>query len=210
MVKEKMTVHEALCAVKLAEKRLGSKLGKIEFAVAEKPGRKINGKEPKEFSEQVKKEYQSIVDTMKRVEALKKAISQSNALTNVEINGKTYTVASAIYMWKYEIPQKEVFLNQLKVNLSIVKQELDEDKKNLDNRLDKYLVGMFGNKEKTKSEEAEQASKFFIEHNQKVMIDPLNIQEVINNLEEEITSFKEKVDSALQVSNALTTIEIEY
>ena len=83
--------------------------------------------------------------------------------------------------------------------------------KTLEEKAEKYIVSMFGMKEgKTSSEEIEKAKAFYIEANTYEMVDPIGILGKINDLDDKINKFNSKVDAALSVSNAVTTIEIEY
>ena len=161
MITEKMTIHQALCEVKLADKKISQMLssgrdfnliGINKNPDSTKPT--IDGIDVNTFSETAKADYQKITDIFKRVDAIKAAVSKSNANTKLVVAGKEMSVAEAIYHMKYGIKNKK-----------------------------KYMP---------------------------VMVDPIKIQDEINKLSDEIDKFEMNVDSAIQVSNATTTIEIEY
>lgn len=83
----------------LAElKTLAARIGEITTRswVTVKVNEKIGAKTAAEFGEEARSAYQSYTDLLERRNALKCAIVQSNAVTNVEIAGKIYTVAEAI------------------------------------------------------------------------------------------------------------------
>ena len=46
--------------------------------------------------------------------------------------------------------------------------------------------------------------------NSRALVDPINVQNKIRVLSDEISSFEAEVDSVLSTSNALTTVTIEY
>ena len=56
----------------------------------------------------------------------------------------------------------------------------------------------------------EELKNLFKKNNEYTLIDPLKVADKMNALEEKISAFKAEVDAALSVSNATTTIEIEY
>ena len=95
---EKMLVTKGLNELKLLDSRIHRKIEEGEFVGAAKVSvPNINGKMTKEaFKANAKADYQSIVDLIKRRNAIKAAIIQSNAITVVEVAGKRMTVAEAI------------------------------------------------------------------------------------------------------------------
>ena len=56
----------------------------------------------------------------------------------------------------------------------------------------------------------ESAKKNYIESNTLDLVDPIGAEKIISELNDEIDSFTSKVDAALSISNAITTIEISY
>lgn len=70
--------------------------------------------------------------------------------------------------------------------------------------------GLFANSEKAKSDEAVRTREAYIEMNSVDMVDPLDIKSEIDQLNDEIDAFDAEIDAALSVSNALTTISINY
>ena len=100
----KMTVHEALCEIKVADKRIEKAIQECAFCEANKEiSPKINGITVAEFENDVKAKYQKINDLIRRNENIKKALSLSNAKTVITVNGKEMTMAEAIYMMQYGI-----------------------------------------------------------------------------------------------------------
>jgi hypothetical protein len=52
--------------------------------------------------------------------------------------------------------------------------------------------------------------KKYIEQHTYELVDPIHILDRMNELDEKITKFQADVDAVLSVSNAITTIEVEY
>lgn len=81
----------------------------------------------------------------------------------------------------------------------------------LDERANNYIATLYGTSDmKGLGDEVQKVRSDFIESQTYEIIDPLKILEKMEQLEEQINTFKSEVDSALSVSNALTSITIEY
>ena len=207
----KMTVHEALCEVKVADKRIEKAILECAFCEANKEiSPKINGVTINEFEDDVKAKYQKINDLIKRNENIKKALSLSNAKTIVTVDGKKMSVAEAIYMMQYGIKHKEQLLLSMNRALNRAQQKIEaENGSRLEERLDKFIQATYGSKEKVSADELDKASKDFKARNEFKLVDPINIKEKITALMDDIDKFKSSVDAAIQISNATTFIEIE-
>lgn len=208
---ERLTVHEALCFIKVADKRIGDAIDNCAFCASNKESSpKVNGVPVKEFEDDVKAKYQSIQDLIKRTEKIKAALSLSNAATKVTVCGKEMTVAEAIYMMQYGIMTKMNLLRSMESKLRAAQLVItSENGHKLDERLDKYIQSVYGSKEKITPEELDKASKDFKARNEYKLVDPLKIADKIEALKKEIDEFQAAVDSAIQISNATTYIEIE-
>jgi len=210
-MKNKLTIHEALCEIKVADKRIGDAIDNCAFCASNKESSpKVNGIPVKEFEDDVKAKYQSIQDLIKRTEKIKAALSLSNAATKVTVCGKEMTVAEAIYMMQYGILTKMNLLRSMESKLGAAQLVIaSENGRKLDERLDKYIQSVYGSKEKITPEELDKASKDFKARNEYKLVDPLKITDKIEALKKEIDEFQAAVDSAIQISNATTYIEIE-
>ena len=207
----KMTVHEALCEVKVADKRIEKAILECAFCEANKEiSPKINGVTVNEFEDDVKAKFQKINDLIKRNENIKKALSLSNAQTIVTVDGKKMSMAEAIYMMQYGIKHKEQLLLSMNRALNRAQQKIEaENGSRLEERLDKFIQATYGSKEKVSADELDKASKDFKARNEFKLVDPINIKEKITVLMDDIDQFKSSVDAAIQISNATTYIEIE-
>lgn len=207
----KMTVHEALCEVKVADKRIEKAILECAFCEANKEiSPKINGVTVNEFEDDVKAKFQKINDLIKRNENIKKALSLSNAKTIVTVDGKKMSMAEAIYMMQYGIKHKEQLLLSMNRALNRAQQKIEvENGSRLEERLDKFIQATYGSKEKVSADELDKASKDFKARNEFKLVDPINIKEKITALMDDIDKFKSSVDAAIQISNATTFIEIE-
>lgn len=209
---EKMTIHKALCELKILDSRINNAISSARFCLANKhSNEKVNGVTVEEYQETMKASYNKASDLIRRREAIKRAVVLSNAKTIVKIGGKEYTVAEAIEMNNHGIDLKLQLKNAMKKQYDSAMTAIISKNSVVDDKATEYVVGLFGQKEsKTANEEYEKARKSYIEANTMELIDPVNILEKIEALEIEIADFTTEVDSALSVSNALTEITVEY
>lgn len=209
---EKMTIHKALCELKILDSRINNAISSARFCLANKhSNEKVNGVTVEEYQETMKASYNKASDLIRRREAIKRAVVLSNAKTIVKVGGKEYTVAEAIEMNNHGIDLKLQLKNAMKKQYDSAMTAIISKNSVVDDKATEYVVGLFGQKEsKTANEEYEKARKSYIEANTMELIDPVNILEKIEALEVEIADFTTEVDSALSVSNALTEITVEY
>ena len=211
MTTEKMSVHKALAEVKLLDTRILTDISGGTFCVANKHNNsKIKGVSVDDYRGIMQGYYDKASDHIKRRQAIKRAIMLSNAVTKVTIQGKEYTVAEAIEMNRSGIQFDEILLQELKKQYNKAQTEINRQNESLDDRAEKYVIGLYGTKEKTNTDDFEKTKKDFINSQMYELVDPINILDKINQLEEKINAFKAEVDSALSVSNAITEIEVTY
>ena len=155
--------------------------------------------------------YDKATDLIKRYNAIKRAVTLSNAVTKVKINDTEYTVAEAIYMNNRGVEFDEMLLEELRNQYRKAQTKIAKNNEGLQEKAEQYVIGIYGSKEgKVNTDDFEKAQKDFMTAHEYELVDPINILEKIEKLEEKITAFKAEVDAVLSESNATTTIEIEY
>ena len=213
MTKEKMTVHEGLSTLKTLNKRIAKEINSCVFVNSNKHSNvKIDGRTIDDYKNEIKSNYQTVTDLIKRREALKRAITLSNATTTVTIADKIMTVAEAIEYKNTGIEFKRLLCNVISGQYTTVRNYVnDNNGATLEDKADNYVQRMFGNKESgVDNAVISKAKQEYIENNTFDIIDPLNVSKIMQELQNEIDLFESKVDSALSTSNALTMIEFEY
>lgn len=209
-MKKTMTIHAALSYLKTADKRIRKALDTDTYATYAKVGAdKINGVSAKTVKEEMKSSYQSVVDIIKTVEAIKKAVSKSNAENTIIVCGDEMTVAEAIYMMQYGVETKKELLQTLRLQYTSARNSVERYNKDVEQRADKFIESMFGSKEKATGQDAITAREAYIKQNTYEVVDPVNLMDEIKSLEAWINEFETEVDGAIQVSNATHTIEID-
>lgn len=209
-----MTVHEALSELKVLNQRIEKEMRRTKLVTTNKHANtKIEGIDIKTYKESMKSSLQKIQDLIARRNAIKRAVTKSNANTNITLtksNGKsiTMTVAEAIEYKAVGINYITQLNNLAASQLNEATQIIKQNNMYIEERADKYVTDLYG-KDSSNNDNAETARKAYIEASSFDLIDPNNIEELISSLEDEINFYKTKVDAALSTSNAITTIEFE-
>lgn len=213
-MKETMTVTKALKELKLSNDKIASRMDKINptFVTV---GEKLNGVmvTPAE-KEKWKREQKSILDSVKalikRRDALKRAVVLSNAKEKVTIGEETMTIAEAIEK-KNSIVYREQLLERLKQFQNQTRRTLENEKEVANESIHQMMMQFLGReKSNSSSKESEAQRKVFEEMFKIDLIEAYDVDEMINRLSKEIEEFELNVDDVLSVSNATTTIVINY
>ena len=208
METRKMTVHEGLSKIKTSDSRIQKLLNAEFIGVAKKSADKISGVPVEEYKKNLCGSLDKITDIIKETNAIKAAISKSNAETVVNVAGVEMTVAEAIYLWKHGLHIQKRLLAEMQDQYSAALVTIEERNGNdLDKRADQFVASIYGSKEKVDSKDVDDVVKKFKEQNSWIMIDPNKLWEKIQKMESEIADFESAVDSAIQMSNATTVIE---
>lgn len=213
MTKETMNVHQALAELKTMENRITKAIREPDWVIANKHSNtKIGGVSVDEWKENVKSQYQKVMDLIRRRDTIKRAVVNSNAVTKVIVAGKEYTVAEAIDRKNNGVGFLTLLTQQMAKDHTMAKMNADRaNGPELDRRADDHIKVMFGSSDmKGSTEEARRVRAEFIEAQTTELVDPIGVLKVISELDEEVTSFLTAVDAALSVSNAITQITVEY
>ena len=211
-MKEKITVLEALSALKIADDKILNAINGMNLVTANRnSAKKVNGVRPEDFDAEAKASFQSATDLINRYNAMKAAISRFNAATEITIGDKVMTVAEAIYQKNQGIALKKELLSTLQNQLRNAEKVRDrENGDKLDEAAESHAKQNFEGDIKSDKSRYLEFLDDYKEKNQYVLIDPLNIKEKIKKLADEITEFEAAVDSKIQIANATNEIEFEY
>ncbi|MFD1206190.1 MULTISPECIES: hypothetical protein [Sporosarcina] len=203
-----MSIHRALSELKMLNDRIPKVIHEADFiATDRKSAQKMKGLSIEDYEKTIQAGFDKAVSLIERRNQLKDAIVQSNAVTEVIVAGERMTVAKAIER-KSSIANEEKLLSKMIERRRMAINKLTMENESLPSRLEDYLTAILGNKEHAKKEEVELHTKSFMERNEYVLIDPLNLDKRIEEWEERISSFKAEVDAVLSESNAITKITI--
>lgn len=216
MTTETMTIHEAMSELKVIESRITKAILACQFAVPNKHcNSKISGKPVDQFRDEQASNFQSVMDLINRRNAIKRAVVKSNAAAIVTVCGKTYTVAEAIDMKNNGTNLLIRLYEKMTTDLARANREIEmQNGDALMKRADDHIRVTYGNQTDVKgvTEEIRRDRENFITQQTYDLIQPagMDVAAKAKNIEEEVSQFLMKVDAALSVSNATTTITVEY
>lgn len=210
MKKEKMSLHRALSELKLIDSKIEKKILGLEVTSFKQKDKPIKGyKLEEEFDKEAKAKLQSIKDLIERKAKIKNALVDANTKTKFKVSEKPMTIADAI-TYKANIGTRKQLLERLKGDLNASKETIETGNTKVEQNVHQLLTVTFQGKELSTISDVDQDAvrKPFEEANLLHLVDPLKIETVIDNMEDEIDSFEVDIDSALSEINAITNIEI--
>ena len=217
MTNEKMTIHKALAELKVIDSRINKAISDGTYVIANKhSNEKINGMPINEFKTAMKASHDKVMDLINRRNAIKRAVVLSNATTKIKVGNTEYTVAEAIEMKNHGMEFKTTYMRFMAHQNMNAQSELNRNSgEAIEKRAEQYVLSVIQAQPKdakmsVDSEAMKTLRKDYINNNTYDLIDPLNVNKLIEELTNEINEFNTEVDAALSVSNALTVIEIEY
>ena len=213
MTTETMTIHRGLAELKVLENRILKTISEAKFCAAAKQSmKKLNGVPIEDYKKDAQSSLDSINDLIARHDAIKRAISESNAKTTVTINGVVYTVAEAIYMNQHGIDFKQRLLNMLDYQYSNSIANIETANARLSDRADDYTKSLASASEKSNMdpEAIRDARDGYIERETMILIDGIDIKKIRDEITSKISKFKAEVDAVFFYYNATTEITIEY
>jgi len=199
---EKMSITRGLVQLKLLDKRINKSLNESCF-VDFKIGKKVNNENCDPLSSLSK-----VTDLVIRREAIKSAIMQANANTIITINDEQMTIMDAIEK-KKSISYLIALKDHMRRQLARISDEIKFQNERMQERLDKQLEEIYGKSGKVRDDDYEAVSKPFKANNEATLIDPIKIQNKIDELDEYIDNFISEVDLVLSEANSRTEIEIK-
>jgi len=209
-----ITLTEALAKLKLLDKKIDSKLrslrttGVVDVVV----GKDNKGRRTLKTEEEIKNNatslIQSIQSLMKNKNALKAKIAQKNAETFVEINGEKYTVVEAIER-KRLIGKERDFIMLLERQVQTAKNEVMELNEEASDQVSRLIESKLSSDSK-KTEDTSKLSQELMELYKARLVDPANVEKLVEEMKESIEEFETNVDVALSVVNAQTKIEVDF
>lgn len=212
IVREEMTVHQALCELKTLNKRIEKAINETKpISTKEHSSLKVDGMTTAEFKNIAQSNHDSAVDLIRRQRGIKSAINQYNASKTVEICGRAYTIAQAIWEMKYAMAEEKNLLGRYSAMLNRATVQMERaNGEELNRRAEAAMNAIHGSKDKANNEEYLKGIEDYKASHTLELVDPLDVRKIIADLDKEISEFEAKVDAAIQVANATTTLTIEY
>ena len=207
---EKMTVTQALVELKTLDKRIVKIIEESGFISIYQPN--ISQFKVYDRETEIKASFAKVKDLMARRDALKAALVKSNAVTNVQVGGKTYTVAEAIDAKQHAMTFRMRLLSRMADQLKASTDNFNRISFNVEKAAADIATKVAGgsSSEQAGSEIYKSTYEGYISANKPSMVDPLNLTETITKMSDEADEFMTNVDTALSVVNATTIIEFSY
>lgn len=209
MEKRIMTIHAALGEIKKLKQRIEKGTRDAVFiGNMKKSADTVNGyaHNKEDFKTIVSANYQSLNDLIKEINKIKSAVTLSNATTQLTVGTELMTVAEAINRKEF-IEFEKALLRKMKSQYENVIAITTRRNEDVEDNLNDQITALVGKDPKAKDNLVGFMEQYR-NSNSWENVDPLNLKEKIDALEERIFNFETNVDVALSTSNAITTIEI--
>ena len=159
-----------------------------------------------DFRRAAEESFEMLNSLIRRRDLIKNLILESNLTARVTIDGREMTVAAAIE-FKNTIEYKARLLDVLKRQRRAVISEEEAHKVRLQAKIDENIKIICG-KEKPDATVIATVTEGITKSDPIEVFDPLNLEQTIKALEDEVQNFRANVDFALSESNAITKITI--
>lgn len=210
-----MLVTQALDERDLLAKKIKDAIRTTTFISAKKTGKQIdyNNAPVDKVTSDIQSTYQSIQDMIKRYTMIVQKITESNATTIINVDGKEMTVSAAIAIIKDINTQNffdTILLDKLTKDYNSLTNFVERNNNTVDNNKLSMLNALISRNDSKKAsdEEIQVVDKTF-EKDYYEFIDPLGITDKIKELRDYTTTIKQKILSAIKISNATTIINID-
>jgi hypothetical protein len=165
----------------------------------------------KEFETRAVAQKDKIENLIKLHRVLKRKISEANNTIQVEIRGEKMSITEAIF-YKQTIKFKEQLCKRFRKELTdwkVLKEKSDRAIETNAVNLTKQ-ISQEGNSEEDVKERLKQLTMIFSKGLQYTAIDPLQANDVVTNIENEIREFNEEIDFILNEVNSKHEIEVDF
>ena len=213
MTTETMTIHRALAEINVLEDRISKLTREAVFCGAAKQSmKKLGGVTIEDYKANGQSSLDKIKDLIARLNAIKRGISESNAVTHRTVCGKDYTIAQIIWMNQHGIDFLCNLLNQMERQYSNAVSVIERANASLSDRADDFVIRSNNpnDKDGMSPDAIRDMRDGYIERETMILIDGIDIRKTKDDLADEINKFKAEVDAVLSESNATTEITIGY
>lgn len=206
-----ITLTRALKEIKVLDKRIRNKIETISFLDVRQNKFKDKAlksqKTLKDFESETRADWQSLQDLIVHRAKLKSGISHANSTTKVKVAGVEMTISEAIET-KHSIQYKKSILQSMRRERSNLSGQVAKNREDLDVSINRMVEANTGKDRKIDKEDYDKIANPFIEANYLHLVDPIGVDNAIEELETYISNFESDVDIALSEVNAKTEIEI--
>ena len=160
MTTETMTIHRALVELKTIDSRIIKKIDSAKFCIAAKAkATKLGAITVDEFKTSAQASYDSAMDLINRRNAIKAAVSKSNAVTEISVGNKTYTVAEAISLKQHGMEYIDYLRSHIQAQYSNETSQITSANLRVEAKADDMVKSICGGDSKTKDADPETVAK---------------------------------------------------
>jgi len=205
---EKISVTRGLVKLKILSKQIEEKTNRLKI-ITYSVGGKLSEIISKEgFKKSAQADFDSLIDLIKLRTRIKSAIVTSNSVTIVKIGEEKLPVAEAIER-KISIASDIDLFDRLTSQFRNVMLKVEGENDLVEQKLNQIIETSFGGKEKrVEKSDYENIAVPYLAANERKLIDPLGVENILRKMSERIDNFQMNVDVALSESNAVTYIEV--
>lgn len=208
---EKMLVTQALDERDLLRKKIQKNISNLQVIAVKrkKDPNLLNGNDPEKFQNDAKANFQSVNDMIKRLERICNAIIISNATTKITIDEKEMTVAEAISMRKSILTGEDptaMLFSLLKKQHDLAVTTYTKYDTEASRARDNYMNNMTS-READLSEDQVKSIDMMVDPIRPEYIDPLDLNECLDGMQDDINTKLSKINTAIKISNASTYVE---
>lgn len=215
----KITFHRALAEIKSTANRIEKlTFSTVVYVDVYNKATKLSdsGRRKEDVEREIMGNYDKFAALFKNLKTLKFALARANAgitenteLSTIDFADEKLTITEILALkdiMNYQRNLLDVLKNQYARATSLIQKNT----KTLEARLDSQITNSL-NLDKIDNNEAiiKTVTDAFWENNGYELIDPLNIAEMISNMDKEITSIMLDIDTTLSQENALRTIDVD-
>ena len=217
MQTREITLTEALAELKLLNKKIEKKLFEmdmtnnlVDYVIGSNKTLELSGEDPETFSREAQSSLDSLSQLIENRNTLKSVIAKTNAITEVTINGKVYTIVEAIER-KNNIKLEKKLLGILEGQYRNTYDRVQQLNARAEEEADRIIESKISNENKNSSpEDIKRLRDFIVSSKKAKLVDPLKLKDIIEKMNEDIDEFERNVDVALSIVNAQTKITINF
>ena len=219
----KYSIHRLLALKKTTWARIQDILRNAKFISAYKGVQdNVNGVPVTKIEEEIKANYQKLENLISNYQKIKIALLNSNAgapdpatLKKVEVCGEKYTMSELIFLsdeiygnQNHTVAAYPMMIKTMSYQYTDMLTRIESEYQKVENKITAYLNQVGGEKAQS-TKDLEERSAMFHRDGDLHMIDPLNLKEKIDNLQNKLDKFIVEADASISESNALTVVELD-
>ena len=211
----KITLTEALSKLKMYNKRVDKSVDSlkytdlVDYKVGDNKKCKNSNLSPEDLEQVAKSSLDKLTALISNRNKLKAVIAQTNATTKVKIGNTEYTIVQAIER-KNALPTEKEVLDIMKRQLTDVKNKIYSINQRAQEKANDIVEAQVQAEAKNKkTDEIEALYNLIYAKNKAEMVDPLNLEKLVQQKEDEIAEFEQNIDVALSIVNANTFVEVD-